>query len=1172
MRVFSILTYIISVVFIAYNSSLAAPPTTLLEAKNTYCETPPFLQEETYANVMLVIDSSGSMRADAYTGTYNGNEIYKGLFKYNAYYACWDELRKRYVTYSAASCTGPYRYWRIVVDNEPPPYKKRVRVGNKYLFSGNYLNYEYMKRVDVIRWVLTGGRETLTWIRKQRIVTLYYGQNILYTHVTSYNPDTKQVEGILQKTQRLKKRPRIGAYFFQNRYITRRVKPSYDYTSLIWAINTKSMSGSTPTKYALEDTRKYFSRKSGSRGGFRVGRSDYVDPYVFNVNGKKITVSCAKNFAILLTDGEWNTGGDPIGEAYNMWKGGTADLVSNLKGNQNAKLYSIALFLEEGAGKNAVQHLAIFGGYENRDGNNWPCAYTGYKTPSYNQVRNCVIYGLNDPRCRINCNSSTIPSSICPIKDITKPANKSCRDEWDADLDALPDTYASGDDPQTVKEALEKVFRRILSEVASGSSVSMLSEKDKAGAILAQAVFYPQKTFTDGSQEYKLKWIGQLFSYWFLNTENAQNIREDTVRDNKLSITDDKILQFNISTTTGKLRIDICPSDSDGNPTGSCTFTDRLEDIKYLWEAGEKLKARKPSTRKLYTVSRGNTLVEFTTNNLSRFKFFLGTNSRLFPDCLVQGAGNINYKGLVNYVRGEDIPGCRKRVVDKSGNTWKLADIIYSTPKVVTYGNDSVIFTASNDGILHAFKVGSLQKPSSDTYVAELTGTDLGEELWGFIPKSALPYLRFLADPDYCHMYMHDLSPFIFEADYDNDGANELVLIGGMRLAGGCINSDVNPPKDTCPNLGECFGLSAYYALDITNPTAPKFLWEFTDKDLGFSFSGPAIVSRQDVTGNWEYYVIFASGPTDYRGFSNQNLHIFILYLQDGNLIAKKNMGSEFRNSFGGRLFTEGLDVNGDGQTDFVFLGYARKAGKSSPWEGGIIKIWTGDADPANWDFNTTMLNFAGRPITSRVEFGKCFGKWYLYFGTGRYFFKEDELSQKSALYGVPFLCDENNNCPTGTINPVNSATSSISCNKVGDPTQGAWMIELEGAVSGYLTERNISDPSSLQDIVFFVTSQPTADVCGYGGRSRAWALNCALGESLASTRCSGYTIQNTQFKLIVQRSGGDIKAYGASNFTERGGRATSFSEGIAPEEGGLPITPFSGSGGSGTILLWIEK
>ncbi|MDQ7055804.1 MAG: PilC/PilY family type IV pilus protein, partial [Persephonella sp.] len=412
--------------------------------------------------------------------------------------------------------------------------------------------------------------------------------------------------------------------------------------------------------------------------------------------------------------------------------------------------------------------------------------------------------------------------------------------------------------------------------------------------------------------------------------------------------------------------------------------------------------------------------------------------------------------------------------------------------------------------------------------------------MWGFIPKNALPYLRYLADPDYCHIYIHDLSPYIIKIDYNNDSNEEVILIGGMRLGGGCGCSSttdcVNPPSDVCsdPTLNNCIGRSSYYALDITDPENPKFLWEFSHKDLGFSFSGPAYIKRFDSSANLKHFVLFASGPTSRNGYSAQSLKIFVLDLVTGNLLLEKDF-PDLNNAFGGKLFTDGLDVNEDGQTDYVFLGYTKKTGSATA-HGGLIKIWTGDSDPNNWDFNSAMLNFANNPVTARVETGKCFNVWYLFFGTGRYFYKEDDDQNINALYGVPFLCDANNNCPTGTINPVHSATVNLACGNIGDPTQGAWMIELDNSTDILLKERNISSPSFIKNIVFFATTQPNKDLCGYGGYSRAWAMNCATGDAVSSDRCPGYTINIEKIKYLLQLSGGNIEQFDQSSFTEEGG------------------------------------
>src|SRR6185369_2222912 len=92
-------------------------------------------------------------------------------------------------------------------------------------------------------------------------------------------------------------------------------------------------------------------------------------------------------------------------------------------------------------------------------------------------------------------------------------------------------------------------------------------------------------------------------------------------------------------------------------------------------------------------------------------------------------------------------------------------------------------------------------------------------------------------------------------------------------------------------------GYSSYFALDVTNPETPKYLWEFTGTpgapDLGVSTTGPAIVriatkdasGNPDHTKNGKWFAVFASGATgpietgahQFKGESDQQLKIFVV-------------------------------------------------------------------------------------------------------------------------------------------------------------------------------------------------------------------------------------------------------------------------------------------------------
>ena len=176
--------------------------------------------------------------------------------------------------------------------------------------------------------------------------------------------------------------------------------------------------------------------------------------------------------------------------------------------------------------------------------------------------------------------------------------------------------------------------------------------------------------------------------------------------------------------------------------------------------------------------------------------------------------------------------------------TQKLGDIYHSSPTVVgppledpgdqsyslfrgsdmVKGRPIIVYINSNDGILHAF---SLEKyPVDDfpksTYAsyAELSMA-AGHELWGFVPPMLLNELNQQLT---AHRLNLDATPVVKDVYFSKTTAPSVddyhtVLITGMRGGG-----------------------NGYVALDVTDPTLPKFLWQFTDDDMGETYGQPEIV------------------------------------------------------------------------------------------------------------------------------------------------------------------------------------------------------------------------------------------------------------------------------------------------------------------------------------------
>ncbi len=978
-------------------------------------------------------------------------------------------------------------------------------------------------------------------------------------------------------------------------------------SQLMERMETELPWGGTPTGRGLQEVMDYIQQKNNysyESNSAYISKGTQVDPY-WDKKQEKV-VPCKQNVVILISDGEWNVSPDPDAVALSLH---VNDQRSDLEGAQLLDIFTLFAFANSNAGRNSMMTVAAAGSFVDVDGNNRP-----FDINVNNDSRN-----INFPRP--NCDPAGTPNQKCK--------------EWDKDNNGIPDFYYEASSGQEFEKAMNEILSTIVKYSYSGGSIGVLADKTKNqgavttynGTVIGQALFYTQRDGVD--------WVGKLFGYWYHVPTNT--IREDSDGNLVLNKTQDKILEFGINPTTKSLEISVFNVDSSGNKAGlSGTYSDP-DQVKNLFEAGKKLFATHPDVRNilypdtncdplinpscLKTFSPTNAFSELTDtssglklpllgvtesclNICSRWAFATSSSTAMFNEfynCLMV---NDDYGAMVDYVRGVDRPGYRSRTttIDINGtsitDTWKLGDVMYSTPVFVQYPSTSVIYVGANDGMLHAFEVGSLSvnginTSGGDVVKLDVSATNIGREIWAFIPYNLVPYLRFMANTNYCHLYYTDLSPYVFSF-----GGN-LFLVSGFRLGGatGSSNSgDVKPPFWSCPKLNgdelatlcknscnnlsaqdcnkladlnnakaPCYGLSGYFVLDITDYNKPVFLWEFTHPDLGFSYSGPAVVYK-----GTNAYIVFGSGPTTYKADSNQSLKFFVLDLFTGDLV--RVIDTNIQNAFSGRLFTEGFDRDGDGNTDYLFVGYGRRDGSMSNWKGGLIMMDVRSSNPLTWTYSIYFQD-AQSPILTRVESAQCFGNNYIYFGSGRWFYKLDNplSGQRDRLYGINVQCNSSGNCTLNT-NVANVTNSSSNvCTDAQNGIIRSWYIELDLGSGAYLKERDITDPAFGANIVVFTSTKPPNDVCKFGGLTRVWALNCATGGALGEN-CPAYPLGTVEGKILLPLSGGDIKAIDLSNFGTN--RSTAPFEGT-PAESAPPFigsSGGSGSSGSGEIILWIEK
>lgn len=421
---------------------------------------------------------------------------------------------------------------------------------------------------------------------------------------------------------------------------------------------------------------------------------------------------------------------------------------------------------------------------------------------------------------------------------------------------------------------------------------------------------------------------------------------------------------------------------------------------------------------------------------------------------------------------------------------WELGDIISSEPRYVgadsegydnlparqggaSYGaflnfkkaRTPVIYVGANDGMLHAFAAP-----------ANTGQSDAGKELFAVIPTGVFDKLHELTRPGYVHRYFVDGSPNSGDA-YLNNGLSHAsgwntVVASGLRAGGKSV-----------------FALDATLAGSVR---PEQFMWEYTDADMGYSYSQPQIGRLND--GSW--VAVFGNGYQT----SNGGSILYVVDLRTGSLIRKIPASAAATGTDNGLSTPALVDTNGDGIKDYAYAGdlqgnlwkFDLSASSSSGWgvANGGSPLFVARDESGNRQSITVQ------PTVAR-EAAKG-GHWVL-FGTGRYLSGEDlgntAMAQRQSFYG---LWDSGS--PISARSQLVAQTIDMktalnghevrvtSDNAVDLGTRRGWYMDLQAGGSG---ERVVAPAVAVFDNVdparnriIFVTTLPSTDPCSGGGTS----------------------------------------------------------------------------------------
>ncbi|NMQ27460.1 hypothetical protein E4Q23_06630 [Candidatus Accumulibacter phosphatis] len=348
--------------------------------------------------------------------------------------------------------------------------------------------------------------------------------------------------------------------------------------------------------------------------------------------------------------------------------------------------------------------------------------------------------------------------------------------------------------------------------------------------------------------------------------------------------------------------------------------------------------------------------------------------------------GNADGEPLLNFVRGDktnegplvnlgayyrqrahllgDIAG--SEAVYVQGSPWNYADLQYGAFKSANLSRAGRVYVAANDGMLHAIDAAT------------------GEEAWAYVPTLVMPKLYKLADKNYAlpgrHQFLVDGTPVAADICISDCATTSAVwktiLVGGLNHGG-----------------------RGYYALDVTDPAAPKGLWEFTDDNLGYTYGNPVITKLKN--GTW--VVIVASGynnvvPGDGEG------RLFILNATSGAVIRtiSTEVGDASTPSGLARIAGWANFPDNNNTTQRIYGGDLR----GNLWRFDINGDIPVTVEPPVYEAQrlAKLVDAAGvaQPITSKPELGKVGSHPVVFVGTGQLLGSDDLVTaQQQSLYAI---------------------------------------------------------------------------------------------------------------------------------------------------------------------------
>jgi type IV pilus assembly protein PilY1 len=279
------------------------------------------------------------------------------------------------------------------------------------------------------------------------------------------------------------------------------------------------------------------------------------------------------------------------------------------------------------------------------------------------------------------------------------------------------------------------------------------------------------------------------------------------------------------------------------------------------------------------------------------FTFSLATTPSCSPSAtgasLLINPNAVDRTALINWMRGEDSIGdeLTPRTIGINVRGSIHGDVLHSRPALVNYGTGKIVaFYGGGDGVFHAVNANQ---------TVDISSVPPGGELWGFIPTDFFSKLsRLYLNSPLVKLFTtpNSLTPAPQQKPYFFDGDV------------GVYQQGTNPGDKTYIYLSARRGGRLIYALDVSDPADPKFLWKRgcsgttcdamgsdsgTLAELGQTWSEPKVVR---IKGLSNPVVVFGAGydsneDNDPPTADTMGRGVFMLDAVDGHIVWQAGPG-----------------------------------------------------------------------------------------------------------------------------------------------------------------------------------------------------------------------------------------------------------------------------------------